>query len=122
MLHLMKFLMNWMHWSYELSSRICGYSQRGLRSLAYRLAELSKDKELAKRFVRELQQSCKMLETFPESGALPRDRILRSSGYRFLAFTDYLTFYTIDKEKRVVYIAAVFNGKKDYVRVMRKYI
>lgn len=91
-------------------------AKEDLRSLAYRLAEL------AKRFVRELQQSCKMLETFPESGALLGDRILRSSGYRFLAFTDYLTFYTIDKEKRVVYIAAVFNGKKDYVRVMRKYI
>lgn len=97
-------------------------AKEDLRSLAYRLAELSKDKELAKRFVRELQQSCKMLETFPESGALPRDRILRSSGYRFLVFKDYLTFYTIDKEKRFVYIAAVFNGKKDYMRVMRKYI
>ena len=97
-------------------------AKEDLRSLAYRLAELSKDKELAKRFVRELQQSCKMLEAFPESGALLRDRILRSSGYRFLAFTDYLTFYTIDKEKRAVYIAAVFNGKKDYMRVMRKYI
>lgn len=97
-------------------------AKEDLRSLAYRLVELSKDKELAKRFVRELQQSCKMLETFPESDALPRDRILRSSGYRFLVFKDYLTFYTIDKEKRVVYIAAVFNGKKDYMRVMRKYI
>lgn len=97
-------------------------AKEDLRPLAYRLAELSKDKELSKRFVRELQQSCKMLETFPESGAFPRDRILRSSGYRFLVFKDYLTFYTIDKEKRVVYIAAVFNGKKDYMRVMRKYI
>lgn len=97
-------------------------AKEDLRPLAYRLAELSKDKELAKRFVRELQQSCKMLETFPESGALPRDRILRSSGYRFLVFKNYLTFYTIDKEKRVVYIAAVFNGKKEYMRVMRKYI
>ena len=97
-------------------------AKEDLRSLAYRLAELSKDKELAKRFVRELQQSCKMLETFPESGALPRDRILRSSGYRFLVFKDYLTFYTIDKETRVVYIAAVINGKNDYMRVMRKYI
>ena len=97
-------------------------AKEDLRPLTYRLAELSKDKELAKRFVRELQQSCKMLETFPESGALPRDRILRSSGYRFLVSKDYLTFYTIDKEKRVVYIAAVFNGKKDYMRVMRKYI
>lgn len=93
-----------------------------LRAIAYNIADLSKDKELAKRFVKELQQSTKILEIFPESGALPRDRVLKSAGYRFLVHKDYLTFYLIDKEQATVYVMAVFNGKKDYMRVMRRFI
>lgn len=97
-------------------------AKEDLRALAFRLADLSKNKELAKRFVRELQQNCKVLETFPESGALPRDRVLISAGYRFLVYKDYLTFYTVDNENAVVSVMAVFHGKNDYMRVMRKYI
>ena len=93
-----------------------------LREIAFHIAVISKDKELAKRFVLELQDNCRILGTFPESGALPRDRILKSAGYRFLVYKDYLTFYTVDKENSLVHIMAIFNGKKDYMRVMRKYL
>ena len=53
---------------------------------------------------------------------MPRDRILKSAGYRFLVYKDYLTFYTVDKEKALVHILTVFNGKKDYMRVMGRYL
>lgn len=82
------------------------------------LAEISKDKALAVRFVRELQQETARLEQFPESGAVPRDRVLKSSGYRFLVHGDYLLFYLYEKEKNAVYVMAVFNGKRDDMRVM----
>ena len=97
-------------------------AKEDLREIAFHIAEISKDKELSKRFVRELRDNCKILETFPEGGALPRDRILKSAGYRFLAYKDYLTFYMVDKENNLVHIMAIFNGKKDYMRVMRKYL
>lgn len=93
-----------------------------LRELAVHIAVISRDRELAKRFVLELQGNCKILEDFPESGALPRDRVLKSVGYRFLVYKDYLTFYTVDKENALVHIMAVFNGKKDYMRVMRPFL
>ena len=64
-----------------------------LREIAISIAELAKDKNIAIRYVKELQESTKILETFPESGAIPRDRILKSSGYRFIAHKDYLLFY-----------------------------
>lgn len=96
-------------------------AREDLREIAFHIAEISKDKELAKRFVRELRDNCKVLETFPEGGALPRDRVLKSAGYRFLVYKDYLSFYMIDKENALVHVMAVFNGKKDYIRVMRKF-
>lgn len=97
-------------------------AREDLRTLAFHIADLSKDKELAKRFVRELQETCRILESFPESGALPRDRILKSIGYRFLVYKDYLIFYTVDKENQQVCVMAIFHGKHDYMRVMRRYL
>ena len=93
-----------------------------LRDIALNLADLSKDKNLAIRFVKELQEKTKILELFPESGAIPRDRVLKSNGYRFLSHKDYLLFYQYDKEINTVYVMAIFNGKRDYMRVMKKYL
>lgn len=93
-----------------------------LRGIAIYIAERAKDKEIAIRFVKELQAQTKILEEFPESGAIPKDRILRSNGYRFLTHKDYLLFYVYRKEENRVYILAVFNGKRDYMRVMKKFL
>lgn len=93
-----------------------------LRELAVYLAEISKDRDLAIRFVKRLQEKTKVLEDFPQSGAVPRDRVLKSNGYRYFVHDDYLIFYHVDEEKNVVYILSVFNSKRDYMRVMRKFI
>ena len=97
-------------------------SKSDLRDIALYLADFSKDKNLAIRFVKELQEKTKILDLFPESGAIPRDRVLKSNGYRFLSHKDYLLFYQYDKETNIVYVMAIFNGKRDYMRVMKKYL
>ena len=93
-----------------------------LRDIALYLAELSKDKNLAIRYVKEIQEKTKILEQFPESGAIPKDRVLKSNGYRFLAHKDYLLFYLYRREENTAYIMAIFNGKRDYMRVMKKFL
>ena len=93
-----------------------------LRDIAFYLADLSKDKNLAIRFVKELQERAKVLEQFPEIGSIPKDRVLKSQGYRFLVHKDYLLFYLYEKAENKVYILAVFNGKRDYMRVMKKFL
>jgi toxin ParE1/3/4 len=97
-------------------------AREDLREIAFYIAEQSKDKETAKKFVGELKQKCSILETFPECGALPRDRVLRSAGQRFLSHKEYLIFYVTDEEHQTVYILAIFNGKEDYMRVMKRFI
>ena len=64
-----------------------------LRDIAVYLADISKDKNLAIRFVKELQEKTTLLEQFPEGGAIPKDRVLKSNGYRFLVHKDHLLFY-----------------------------
>lgn len=93
-----------------------------LRDIAFYLADLSKDKNLAIRFVKELKERAKVLEQFPEIGSIPKDRVLKIHGYRFLVHKDYLLFYLYEKAENKVYILAVFNGKRDYMRVMKKFL
>lgn len=93
-----------------------------LREIAVYVAELAKDKNIAIRLVKELQEKTKLLEQFPESGSIPRDRVLKSNGYRFLVHKDYLLFYQYEKDENKAYVMAIFNGKRDYMRVMKKFL
>jgi len=93
-----------------------------LREIALYIAEQSKDRNIAIRFVKELQERTNILADFPESGSIPRDRVLKSMGYRFLTHKDYLLFYLYEKQQSTVYVMAIFNGKRDYMRVMKKYL
>ena len=97
-------------------------AKEDLRDIAIYIADQSKDKKIAINFVNELRDKTKALEHFPEIGALPDDRIMKNSGYRFLVHKDYLIFYHYIPKDETSYILAVFNSKKDYSRVMRKFI
>ena len=95
-------------------------ARQDLREIAYDIAAGTQDKSVAKRFVNELREETKQLEIFPNAGALPKDRILKALGYRFIVVKDYLLFYLVDEQQKKVFVMAIFNGKRDYMRVMRK--
>ena len=97
-------------------------AKQDLREIALYIYEQSKDKTVATRFVKELQEKCDMLRSFPECGSIPDDRALMSNGYRFLVHKNYLIFYLFRKEENTAYIMAVFNAKRDYMRVMKKFL
>lgn len=97
-------------------------AKQDLRDIAIWIAEQSKDIEAAKHFVDELRGKCKKLERFPSKGSFPRERVLKSAGFRFVTHKDYLVFYLIDEESKTVNVMAIFNSKKDYMRVMRNFI
>ena len=93
-----------------------------LRDIAVYIADLSKDKNQAIRFVKELQEKTKILEQFPENGATPRDRVLKSNGYRFLVHKDYLIVYLYEKSENTAHIMAVGGRKHDYLCIMKKFL
>ena len=104
------------------SVRMTDTAKQDLREIAFWIAEQSKDTAIAKRFVEELRDECKKFDAFPNAGAIPKDRVLKSMGYRFAVHKDYLIFYLINEREKQVDIMAIFNAKRDYMRVMRKYI
>ena len=93
-----------------------------LRDIALYLTEASKEKSVAIGFINELRENYRKLEDFPQIGAYPKDRVLISMGYRFLIHKDYLTFYTVDDDQKIVRIFAIFHAKRDYIRVLKNKI
>ena len=68
-------------------------AKEDLRNIATYIADQAKDKKVAINFVNELREKTKILESFPESGAIPDDRIMKNFDYRFLVHKEYLIFY-----------------------------
>ena len=97
-------------------------AKEDLRNIALYIAEASGEKTVAVNFVNELRKKTKMLEDFPESGAIPDDRVIMGAGYRFLVHKEYMIFYHYESKAETSYILAVFNAKRDYTRFMRKFI
>lgn len=93
-----------------------------LREIALGIYEVSKDPDTAVNLVMELEGHCSILNSQPESGAIPKDYVLKALGYRFLVYKHYLVFYLTNTDEKTVYIHAIFNEKLDYFRYMRKRI
>lgn len=97
-------------------------ARQDLREIAFWIAQQSHDKAVAKRFLTGLKAEIKKLDTFQNAGAIPKDRTLMLAGFRYLVYKDYLVFYSVADKKKDVYVLAIFNAKKDYMRVMRQFI
>ena len=67
-----------------------------LREIALWIYEQSGEPDTAISFVTALRDKCRSLESQPESGAVPKDYVLKSLGYRYLIYKHYLVFYLTD--------------------------
>ena len=97
-------------------------AKQDLREIAFYIADQAKDRESARNFVSELRVSCNRLTDFPQAGAHPKDHVLRSMDYRDITHKGYLIFYIVDEPEKAVSILAIFNARKDCLRVMSRFI
>ena len=93
-------------------------AKQDLRDIARYIMEREKSKDATLNFIHTLRAKTLALHQHPRLGALPKDRILKSLGYRYLVHKDYLLFYLIDEESKTINVVAIFNSKKDYMRVL----
>ena len=105
--------------SYDI--RLTATAKEDLRGIAFAVAEASGEKAIARRFVLEIRETCGALRDFPLRGALPKDRVLRGMGYRYLNHQGYLIFYRVNDGESLVDIMAIFHEKMDYLRVLRRF-
>jgi len=56
------------------------------------------------------------LADFPDMGANPRNRRLKSKGYKMLIIDDYLVFYVMIEE--IVEIRRIISAKRNYIKLL----
>ena len=73
------------HWQVIMTDT----AKNDLREIALGIYEISGSLDTAVGFVTELEEQCKILSTLPETGALPKDYVLKALGYRYLVHKHY---------------------------------
>ena len=94
-------------------------AKQDLRAIMFYIADQAQDKDIARQFINELRSKCDRLREIPNAGVLPKDHLLRSMEYRFIVHKNYLIFYKVDDGQGRVDVVAIFNAKKDYMRIKK---
>jgi len=89
-----------------------------LRDIVLYRAEVAGNAEAALEFLDRLKQKIDRLADFPESGSFPRYGALRARGYRVLIAEKHLVFYKVDKERKMVIVYAIVDGRRDYLNLI----
>lgn len=89
-----------------------------LRDIVLYRAEVAGSAAVALEFLDRLEQKIGRLADFPESGSFPRYGALRARGYRVLIAEKHLVFYKVDKERRMVIVYAIVDGRRDYLNLI----
>jgi len=89
-----------------------------LRDIVLYRAEIAGNAEAALEFLDRLKQKINRLADFPESGSFPRYGALRARGYRVLIAEKHLVFYKVDKERKMVIVYAIVDGRRDYLNLI----
>ena len=86
-------------------------AQRELEEIARIYLELA-GVDSARKITGQILDSLERLKTYPLSGSLPRDRMLREAGYRLVISGKYLAVYRLVGNSVFVYHIA--HGASDY--------
>ena len=70
--------------------------------------------ETAKNQIARIRKSILSLSDFPERNALISDGYLQKKQIRFMHVDNFLIFYTVHKDKSMVYIVRVVYSRRDW--------
>jgi len=68
----------------------------------------------AQNLIDEIDKSISKLSHFPYMGSIPKDSRLILLNYRMLIVSNYLVFYVVLDEEKVVEIRRILHGKRKY--------
>ncbi len=92
-------------------------AQRELEEIAQVYLELA-GVDSARKITGQILDSLERLKTYPLSGSLPKDRILREAGYRLVISGKYLAVYRLVGDS--VFVFHIAHGASDYPTLMKE--
>lgn len=96
-------------------------AKRDTREAVFYKKELGTRKDNLEKFKDELSQSIHRLKTSPKTGANLSSRIDIETSIKYLTIQDYLLFYEIIEEKRLVNVIRVLPAKTNWMSKIIKF-
>jgi len=82
---------------------------------AYRyIFDLLKASMAAENLIEEIEKKTKQLGELPYSCSAAEDELLKARGYRKLVINNFIAFYVVSDEQKLVTIMRVVYGASDY--------
>jgi addiction module RelE/StbE family toxin len=72
----------------------------------------------ANRLMVKIEKAIQTLRDTPRIGPKCRDEILRKKGYRKLIIDNYIVFYLLNDEERIVIVMRVIYGRRNYIALL----
>jgi len=67
-----------------------------------------------------IEEQLAKLSQFPHGNPRISDDRLAAKGYRMIVIKNYLVFYTINDQEKIVYVERILYGRRDWMRTLRK--
>jgi len=72
----------------------------------------------AERFTDALERAIGTLSFSPQGFPKVRDDRLAARGYRWIGVKNYMAFYTIDEQNKIVNVERILYGRRDWQRLL----
>ena len=93
-------------------------AQNDLNSIKSYIENDLQNPTAAKRVLKGITTKNRLLETAPQIGTPLSSVIAIDTGYRFLSFGNYMSFYRFDKSCDTCYIDRVLYNRRDYLAIL----
>ena len=98
--------------------RVSDSADRDLDEIITYIAEKLSNPQAAADFADTLDERYVVLEEHPLMFELSRNERLAERGYRRFVVGSYIALYLVDEEQKVVTIARIFYGRRDYEKLI----
>lgn len=96
--------------------KILTSAQRELEEIALVHLELVGPSS-ARNITNKILESLERLKTFPLSGSIPRDRVIRDAGYRYVISGKFICVYRLISN--TVFVYHIVHGATDYPHLLK---
>ncbi len=103
-----------MHYEVKLTSQAIGQ----VEEIVQYISKILLVPETARKWVDTLQSEISKLNCMPSRYSLTEEEPWHTKGIHKMPFKNFLVYYLIDEDKKVVWITAVIYGRRDQVSAL----
>ena len=104
--------------SYSLN--ITDIAEEDILATVKYIADILKNPIAANNLLDEIERHEKILEDTPGIYTFVRDEYLAGKGLRYVTIKNFMLFYTIDEENKIVNIIRFLYGRRDWKNILMK--